>query len=99
MLEGSGVWPDRVAELGNPRIAALWLTASSETLRQRIYSESFYGVHGDREKVLVDKFVARTALYDQLMLKSARQRGLTIIDVDAESAPSLLRHCHGLVWP
>ncbi len=100
ILEGSGVWPDRVAEVDNAKVAAIWLTASSpETLRERIYSASRYADLSDDEKVLVDQFVGRTERYNELMLTAVRRLDFALIDVDSTSSLNeLVERCRQLVY-
>ena len=43
VLEGSALWPEFVTDLNFDRVAALWLTASDDVLRQRIHAGSMYG--------------------------------------------------------
>ncbi len=99
ILEGSGVWPDLVAEVGDSRpLAAVWLTASAATVRERIHSASRYANLADDEKVLVDKFAGRTELYQELMLTAVRRLGLAQVDVDSQpSLDALAERCLRLV--
>jgi 2-phosphoglycerate kinase len=90
ILEGSGVWPDRVAEISDPTIAAIWLTASPATLRGRIYSASRYAELGDEGTILVDKFVERSLRYNEMMLSAVRRLGLACVEVDDVSSPDAL---------
>jgi 2-phosphoglycerate kinase len=90
ILEGSGVWPDQVAEISDPAVAAIWLTASPATLRGRIYSASRYPELADDGRFLVDKFVGRSNLYNEVMLSAVRRLGLACVDVDDVSSPVAL---------
>ncbi len=92
ILEGSGVLPDRVAALKTPNTAAVWLTASAEALRDRIYSASRFDERAAEEKVIVEKFLGRTERYDQLILSAVSRLGLARIDTSsAPSAAELMR--------
>jgi hypothetical protein len=94
ILEGSGVWPDRVTEISDPMVAAIWLTASTGTLRGRIHSASRYSELGDDGTVLVDKFVGRSNRYNEMMLSAVRRLALACVDVDDVSSPeALLDQC------
>jgi 2-phosphoglycerate kinase len=94
ILEGSGVWPDRVAEISDPAVAAVWLTASAATLRSRICSASRYAELVDVGPILVDKFVGRSIRYNEMMLSAVRRLGLACVDVDDVSSPdALLEQC------
>jgi 2-phosphoglycerate kinase len=86
ILEGSGVWPDRVAEVLSAEVAAIWLTASPATLRGRIYSASRYSGLSDDEKVLVDRFVGRTERYNEHMLAAVGRLDLALTNVDSTSS-------------
>ena len=90
IVEGSGVWPDRVAEISDPEIAAIWLTASPATVRGRIYSASRYAVLADDATILVDKFVGRSIRYNEMMLSAVRRLGLACVDVDDACSPGAL---------
>jgi 2-phosphoglycerate kinase len=99
ILEGSGVWPELIAELGDAgrasvRCAAIWLTASQQTIRTRIYAASNYAELTDDDRVLIDKFIGRTELYDTYLVAAAGQLGLPVIDVDSvPSLAGLVDHC------
>jgi 2-phosphoglycerate kinase len=94
ILEGSGVWPDRVAEVLSAEVAAVWLTASPATLRGRIYSASRYAELPDDEKVLIDHFVGRTERYNELMLTAVGRLDFALIDVDSTSSvDELVERC------
>jgi len=86
-LEGSGVWPDRAVQVTGSRVAAIWLTASPGTLRERIYAASRYRELAGREQFLMDQFLRRTNLYNELMVSAVSRLGLALVDVD--SLPSL----------
>ena len=90
IVEGSGVWPDRVAEISDPKVAAIWLTASPATVRGRIYSASRYAELADDATILVDKFVGRSNLYNEVMLSAVRRLGLACVDVDDVCSPGAL---------
>lgn len=87
IVEGSGVWPDRVAEISDPKVAAIWLTASPATVRGRIYSASRYAELGVDATILVDKFVGRSIRYNEMMLRAVRRLGLACVDVDIVLSP------------
>jgi 2-phosphoglycerate kinase len=90
VLEGSGVWPDRVAEISDSAVAAIWLTASPATLRSRIYSASRYAELVDVGPILVDKFVGRSIRYNEIMLSAVRRLGLACVDAEDVSSPEAL---------
>jgi hypothetical protein len=94
ILEGSGVWPDLVAELPDVGRAAIWLTASPQTLRTRICAASGYADLSGANRALVDKFIGRTELYDTYLVAAVGRLGLPLIDVDSlPSLDALADHC------
>jgi hypothetical protein len=106
ILEGSGVWPDLVAELanvvelanvaepGDVGRAAIWLTASPQTLRTRIYAASGYADLTGANRALVDKFIGRTELYDTYLVAAVSQLGQPLLDADSlPSIDALVDHC------
>jgi shikimate kinase len=84
ILEGSGVLPQHAAALKNA--AAVWLTASPDVLRDRIYSASRLDELAPEEKAIVEKFLGRTKQYDQLVLSAVTSLGLA--SIDTSTAPS-----------
>jgi shikimate kinase len=92
VLEGSGVLPQHAAALKSA--ATVWLTASADVLRDRIYSASRFDELAPEEKVIVEKFLGRTNQYDQLMLSAVTSLGLTSIDTSAAPATEeLMEQC------
>ncbi|MEC4812387.1 MAG: 2-phosphoglycerate kinase [Scytonema sp. PMC 1069.18] len=86
ILEGSALWPGSVANLvGENGVKAIWLTASDQLFRNRIFSESnFYNVSED-EKHLIQKFLDRTLFYNQHMREKVERLGFICIDVESVS--------------
>lgn len=98
IIEGSGIWPDHVAGLKTPKIAAIWLTASPEILRQRIFSASQYTGRTGDEKVMIEKFAGRAERYNDIMLQAVRRLGLASIDVGPlTSTGALAERCLALL--
>lgn len=94
IIEGSGVWPDRAATVTGSTVAAIWLTASPPTLRERIYSASRYAGLNGRERFLVDQFLGRTQRYNDIMMSAVRRLSLPLLDVDAvPSLDALVEQC------
>lgn len=92
VLEGSGVLPQHAAALKST--AAVWLTASTDVLRDRIYSASRFDDLAPEEKVIVEKFLRRTTQYDQLILRAVTSLGLPSIDTStATSTAELIEQC------
>ena len=83
VLEGSALWPERVATLDVP---AVWLTAGDDVIRGRIHTSGSYTTATADERALMDKFLARSLRFQQLLLADVDQLGLTRVDVDGRSA-------------
>ncbi|MDQ0697993.1 AAA family ATPase [Streptomyces sp. W4I9-2] len=80
VLEGSALWPDRVARLTVPRTAAVWLTADDTVVRDRVRAAGRYEEATDEERHLMDRFLARTGRYQTLMLDAVEALRLYRID-------------------
>ncbi|WP_228925140.1 AAA family ATPase [Streptomyces sp. DH7] len=80
VLEGSALWPDRVARLTVPRTAAVWLTADDTVVRDRVRAAGRYEVAMDAERHLMDRFLARTVRYQARMLDAVEAHGLDRVD-------------------
>jgi 2-phosphoglycerate kinase len=85
ILEGSAILPELVITLDFESIAVIWLTASNEFLKQRIYAESQYETKSLCERMLVDKFVARNHFYNNRMMDAVNQFRLVYVDVTTAS--------------
>ena len=86
ILEGSALWPELVANLVDRNgVKAIWLTASDRLFQNRIKRESnFYNV-GENERYLIQKFLARTLLYNKRMKEKVELLGFTRIDIESVS--------------
>jgi hypothetical protein len=94
ILEGSGVLPHRVAALRTPNTAAVWLTASADVLKDRIYSASRFDERAAEEKAMVEKFLGRTERYGELILSAVSSLGFASIDTSAApSTAELIKQC------
>ncbi|MEU0075799.1 AAA family ATPase [Streptomyces sp. NPDC006332] len=80
VLEGSALWPARVAESRLPRTAAVWLTADHSVVRDRVHHSGHYTTATDDERHLMDKFLARTERYQTLMTAAVDSLGLRRVD-------------------
>jgi 2-phosphoglycerate kinase len=88
VLEGSALWPEQVADLGLDGVGAVWLTARDTLCEARIHAESAYhATEGDR-RVMIEKFVARTKRYNELMMRHVKRLRLKSVDVEAEEDPA-----------
>ena len=99
VMEGSALWPESVVTgLQIEGVAATWLTAPDDLFEDRIHTSSGYdGLEGD-ERTLVEKFLARTIVYNERMMEAVTRLGLVSVDVDAVSGPdALVDTCLGLM--
>src|SRR5438874_11499896 len=81
VLEGSALWPESVAELRLDGVAAVWLTADDRLFQERIYNSSAFEQATGSSKEMVEKFVARTRLYNQRMMEAVRRLSLPCLNV------------------
>ncbi len=87
VLEGSALWPEFVASLNLENVKAVWLTASDELFQKRMYAESQYKQASAQERLLIQKFLARTILYNRKMMAVIQRLGLISIAVTAQDFP------------
>jgi len=90
VLEGSGIWPDHVANLTVPNTAAIWLTADKQVIQARVHAISHYETATNDERHLIDQFLARTNGYQKLMLAAINERGLDHIETGHRSVTELV---------
>ena len=81
VLEGSALWPELATTLDFDKVAAVWLTASDDVFRQRIYLGSLYSSKSLRERMMIDKFLKRTLVYNFRMADAVSQYGFVLVDV------------------
>ena len=86
ILEGSALWPVSVATLDLENVGAIWLTASNDLLRLRIRNESRFEEVSDRDRVMIQKFLGRTHLFNEHMMDAVNRLGLLSIDVETTSS-------------
>ncbi len=89
VLEGSALWPARVAALSQVDCAAVWLAADAEVIRARVRAAGDYDCATTGERSLMDTFVARTLRFQELMLADLERLGLTRVDVGGRSVDEL----------
>ncbi|MFD3479029.1 hypothetical protein [Streptomyces sp. NPDC058695] len=80
VLEGSALWPVRVARLQVPRTAAVWLTTDDAVVSARVRAAGRYEAASDAERRLMDKFLARTERYQTLMIDALDRLDMDRID-------------------
>ncbi|MCI3131734.1 hypothetical protein [Phenylobacterium aquaticum] len=92
VLEGSAIWPDRVAGLDVDGVAAVWLTAPPALFEARILAESDHAGADDRGRALIEAFLARTLAFDAVLRDAAERLGAPVSSArDDEAALSAMR--------
>ncbi|MDN3029135.1 hypothetical protein [Streptomyces sp. S.PB5] len=86
VLEGSALWPGRVAGLTVPHTNSVWFTADDAVLSARVRRSA----RGEERRDLVDKFLARSLRFQQLMVESVDAHGLCRIDTSGRSVEELV---------
>ena len=89
-IEGSALLPELVANLKFDNVASIWLTASNEFLRQRIYQSSQYATKSSFEQMLIDKFCQRNCLLNDRIINDVDRLELISFDVEQVSTPDEL---------
>ncbi|ARF77143.1 hypothetical protein B7C62_13505 [Kitasatospora albolonga] len=90
VLEGSALRPERVARLAVPRTAAVWLTADAVVVRDRVRTAGRYAQATEGERLLMDRFLARTGRYQELMLEAVEALGLARVYAGGGRTPEEL---------
>jgi 2-phosphoglycerate kinase len=90
IIEGSALLPELVNTLKFANIATVWLTASNEFLRHRIYLSSQYASKSQFEQMLIDKFWERNCLYNDRLIDTVDRLGFVSLNVSAVATPSEL---------
>jgi hypothetical protein len=101
VLEGSALWPPAVAALRIPVVSAVWLTAGPDLFEARILSGSGYGAAPPEDRLLIEKFLARTIAFDRAMTREAARLGLPSlrVDPDADDLDALAARSLALAQP
>ena len=81
VLEGSALLPDHVARLLGPGTGAVWLTADVSVVRARVRAAGQYDVATPSERLVMDKFVARSERFQSIVLDAVDRLGLSRLDV------------------
>jgi 2-phosphoglycerate kinase len=98
IIEGSALLPELVNTLKFANITSIWLTASNEFLRHRIYLSSQYISKSPLEQMLIDKFWKRNCLYNDRLIDTIDRLGFVSLNVSAVVTPSeLMCQCLALV--
>jgi 2-phosphoglycerate kinase len=82
VLEGAALWPFITSGHHMTEVGAVWLTASPDTLRSRIYEGSGFITAGEQSRAMISRFLERTLLFDQKTLQLVVEGGCRVLDVD-----------------
>ncbi len=96
IMEGSALWPEWIAPLTSGGVA-IWLTASDNFLRRRIYTLSGFDKADGSQKELTRKFMMRTLSYDRQMMEVVHRLGLPSLNVENRSLEALSERCLALL--
>jgi 2-phosphoglycerate kinase len=80
VLEGSALLPENLARLVRPSVRVIWLSVKDNAATQRIRDSSDHADRSEREKAAIDKFIARTLAFNQVMTEEASALGLATIE-------------------
>ena len=96
VLEGSAIWPDSVVDAGFGRTVSVWLTASEDTITGRIRNSSDYLQQPARSRLMIDRFLGRSLLYDERMTQAVNRLEQRCIDIsESGTANQLLDELEG----
>ena len=71
----------------------MWLTASDDIFRRRIHRESRYHSRSAIERLMVDKFLGRTLVYNERMIDVVNRHGFHLVDVLQSGVAELTERC------
>lgn len=89
VLEGSALLPARVARLEAAHTAAVWLTADDTVVRDRVRAAGHYAEATSAERLLMDKFLARAARFQEIIRVDVDAWGLARLDAGGRSVGEL----------
>lgn len=76
VLEGSAILPELAAEVMSPHVAVFWLVPSDDCVERRILANSRYTARSPEERILIDRFVARTLGFNDRLRAELARHGL-----------------------
>jgi 2-phosphoglycerate kinase len=83
VLEGSALWPFITSGHRMKEVGAVWLTASPDRLRTRIYEASGFHNASEQNRGMISRFLERTLLFDRKTAELVGEHGCKVLDVDA----------------
>jgi 2-phosphoglycerate kinase len=86
VLEGSAILPDLVNESKLEQTRSIWLIASEDKITERIYASSDYSNALPADQKVIDRFLARSLGYNQLLIDSLKDTDNCYLDVSDDSA-------------
>jgi 2-phosphoglycerate kinase len=92
VMEGSALLPELIINLIFDNISSIWLTASNDFLKQRIYTSSQYETKSTYERMLVDKFWERNCLLNDRIIDVVDRLGLMSLNIEETSTLDELMH-------
>jgi len=85
VIEGWGLWPERVTQLRLPSVRALWFVADEQTLHERlVQAVEFYG-GASNEEAMRDHYLARSFWYNARLKEAVKQFALTSIELPSRA--------------
>jgi 2-phosphoglycerate kinase len=99
LIEGWALYPARVAGLGLPDVASVWLVADDEALEARLRAATDFISGVSDEQTLIRNFLARSRWQNARISREAAEAGLPAITVSGqtETADIVARCSHLLV--
>jgi len=92
VLEGSAILPEMVSASRFERCSAVWLTASNESIRERILESSRFSARNRGERKLIEAFIGRALHFNEILVESTGRLGQRRLDVTSSDVlPELLR--------
>jgi 2-phosphoglycerate kinase len=90
VLEGSAILPDRAVALASAAVRIFWLAVDDDLVARRIRNESRWRDAGRRERALIEKFIARSQVFNREMAAAARRVGLAFVEASHDRSPEAL---------
>ncbi|CAN7148917.1 AAA family ATPase [Phyllobacterium sp. LjRoot231] len=82
VLEGSALWPFITSGHRLKEVGAVWLTASPDALRSRIYEGSGFLTANEQNRGMISRFLERTLLFDRKTAALVSEHGCRVLNVD-----------------
>ena len=82
IVEGSAIWPAFTHSLLSERVNGIWLTAKKQVFKGRIFRESDFEQADELHRALILKFLKRTILYNEEMMKIVERERLVYFEFE-----------------